>query len=183
VRKKVLVGLGVLVVALVAGGVSVALGTRQAPRVPRAALLDGAHFRPGAAAPDFRLPLVSDPHSYLALDQLRGHPVLLAFFASWCVQCAGELPVLEDFARSHPEARVVGVDSGDVLSRARAFIAQAGVAFPVLLDPEQALAIGSYGVGGVPASVFITRDQRVAGEQLGLLTAQALSSWEAVWLR
>ncbi|MGH2757868.1 MAG: TlpA disulfide reductase family protein, partial [Actinomycetota bacterium] len=136
-----------------------------------AALLGGAVYgilapaseeglQPGAA-PEFSLESLSG--ETLTSRQLRGHPVVLNFWASWCAPCREEAPLLEAKWREYREqgVRFVGVNIRDHEADARRFVERYGLSFPILRDPDQTLA-GELGVGlGLPQTFFISADWRL----------------------
>ena len=124
----------------------------------------------GGPAPEFALGSLSG--DTLSSRQLRGHPVVLNFWASWCAPCREEAPLLEAKWREYREqgVRFVGVNIRDHESDARRFVERYGLSFPMLRDPDQVLA-GELGVGlGLPQTFFITADWRliatVSGDEL-----------------
>lgn len=142
------------------------------------ALLAGAAYgivRPASdardEAPEFSLELL-DGSGRLGSDELRGHPVVLNFFASWCVPCREEAPLLESKWRQYRAegVRFVGVNIRDLPGDARAFVRRYGLTFPIVRDPGQALA-SQLDLVGLPQTFFITAEWKlaaqVAGEQLG----------------
>jgi cytochrome c biogenesis protein CcmG/thiol:disulfide interchange protein DsbE len=120
--------------------------------------------------PDFRLPLLNG--GTMSSDDLRGSPIVMNFFASWCPPCRDEAPVLEDAYHRYRDdgVRFVGVDVQDTASDARRFVRDFGISFPVVRDAERTLA-RALGVYGLPQTFFIDRDYNLlgvrAGERLG----------------
>ena len=107
---------------------------------------------------------------------LRGRPVLLNFWASWCVPaCVEEHPVLLDAQRRYgDELAVVGVLYEDRVEDARAFLARYGDGgWPNLIDPGGRLAI-EFGVTGPPESYLIDENGIVRHKQFGPFTTEAL---------
>jgi cytochrome c biogenesis protein CcmG, thiol:disulfide interchange protein DsbE len=132
----------------------------------------GEDVRPDAA-PEFSL--VSLSGQTLTSRQLRGHPVVLNFWASWCAPCREEAPLLEAKWREYREqgVRFVGVNIRDHEADARRFVDRYGLTFPIVRDPDQILA-DELGVGvGLPQTFFISEDWRLAaavsGEELSSL--------------
>jgi cytochrome c biogenesis protein CcmG/thiol:disulfide interchange protein DsbE len=142
-RARWALAAGVVVVALVvaelaSGGGSTATG-RAAPALPTKAL------RPPA----------------VDLAALRGKPVLVDFFASWCEPCAEEAPTLRKLSASLGDrARVVAVDWDDAGGPARAFVRKHGWAFPVLADTSGTVG-EKYGLVGLPTSFVIDPRGRI----------------------
>ncbi len=122
------------------------------------------------AAPSFTLPLLAGD-GRLALEALRGHPVLLNFWASYCEACKQEMPTLEAAYRRYRARGVVmvGVDTlGDVPSEARTLARTMGLTYPMVLDARQDVA-DRYNIAGLPTSVFIDADGRVRGTVVGAI--------------
>jgi cytochrome c biogenesis protein CcmG/thiol:disulfide interchange protein DsbE len=120
----------------------------------------------GGPAPAFSLRRL-DTSGTLALASLRGKPVVLNFWASWCVPCKGEAKMLEDaWQRYRSEGVVfVGIDWHDVKSDARRFLEHHGVTYPTVLDGSGSIT-DRYGVVGVPETYFIDRRGRLVGEHI-----------------
>ena len=116
-------------------------------------------------APDFTLARADGPGGSVKLSDLRGHVVLLDFWATWCPPCLAMLPTLDDLYREwHPRgAEFVGIDSdGPQLSRAelQAFLARQPSPYPVVLDDKE--VGGLYGVYSIPHLVVVGRDGAIA---------------------
>ncbi len=128
---------------------------------------------PGRAAPGFTLPTSGGGRVRLAA--LRGHPVVVDFFASWCTVCRTELPMLNHVVgKEQPRGlRLLLVDYQESAATARHFLLSLGIRRPALLDREGSVA-RRYGVGGLPVAVFITRTGRISAIQIGQLTASQL---------
>jgi cytochrome c biogenesis protein CcmG/thiol:disulfide interchange protein DsbE len=129
----------------------------------------------GRAAPDFTLqPL--DGGAPVTLASLRGRPVVLNFWATWCVPCFQEHPVLVSAARAFGErARFIGVIYEDSEEQVRGFLARQGSAYPSLVDPGSRTAI-AFGVFGVPETYFIDAEGRIAAKHIGPLDAESLAA-------
>ena len=128
----------------------------------------------GAPAPGFSLAdLDGNP---LRLADLRGRPVIVNFWASWCGPCVEEFPLLQRALDEHHAdgLAVVGIVFDDRSEAARAFLQRMGTAWPAAMDPNAAVA-SAYGVAAPPASFFIDRQGRVAGRQFGQLSADDLA--------
>jgi cytochrome c biogenesis protein CcmG, thiol:disulfide interchange protein DsbE len=120
----------------------------------------------GGPAPAFSLSRV-DESGKLALASLRGKPVVLNFWASWCVPCKGEATMLEQAFQQYRKQGVVfvGVDYHDVTGDARTFLSHHGVTYPSVLDGS-GLVADRYGVTGVPETYFIDRRGRLVGTHI-----------------
>jgi len=107
------------------------------------------------------------------LANQRGHVVFLEFYASWCTPCKISLPLVESFARSHPEVQVVPVDVGEPREIAVAF-AHEHALVNVAVDPR-ALSRGFFQLDGFPTMVVIDRRGRVRATWQGLNPAVELN--------
>jgi cytochrome c biogenesis protein CcmG, thiol:disulfide interchange protein DsbE len=128
-----------------------------------------------ATAPDFSLRRLNGEGS-LRLRTLRGKVVVLNFWASWCVPCKQEAPLLERAAERYRSAGVVvvGVDAQDFRSDARGFIERHGLTYPVVRDGGGS-TLTHYDVTGFPETWFVDRAGRVVGEHVrGPLTRARL---------
>lgn len=105
----------------------------------------------------------------VALSQLRGTPVVLNFWASWCVPCQEEASTLERAWRRQARPRGVlflGLDMQDVTSDARSFMRHYAIDYPNIRDPSNGVA-RTYGVTGVPETFFISAKGEIVGHVIG----------------
>jgi len=132
-------------VALTAAVVACAGGGRGSDAVARV----------GQPAPDFTEPLA--PSGTLSLSALRGHPVYLNFFATWCPPCNDEAPAIEALQRRYAARGldVVGVDVLEDAAKAEQFRSEHGLTYPEIVD-SGALS-RQYRIEGLPVHVFIDR--------------------------
>ena len=86
-----------------------------------------------------------------------GHASVLVFFASYCVPCRGEMPVLAKYVRTHSPSPVVvlAVDALDERQSARSMVKGDYVTFPVAFDPNGTVTSGVFGFGQIPETVFV----------------------------
>lgn len=123
----------------------------------------------GRPAPAFDLQTLDGQR--ISLDELRGSPVVLNFWASWCLPCREEAPLLTaaDTTYQPTGLRILGVVYQDSSENARDFMTRYGQAYPGLLDPDGRTAI-DYGVFGIPETFFIDGAGVVRARQVGALT-------------
>jgi len=123
------------------------------------------------SAPTFALERLDEDGS-LDLAGLRGKPVVLNFWASWCDPCKEEAPYLEQVWRAnrHRGLTVVGLDAKDFRRDARAFMRRFELTFPIVYDgPGKTLA--GYGVTGFPETFVIDREGRVVEAFVGAVNS------------
>jgi peptide/nickel transport system substrate-binding protein len=116
------------------------------------------------AAPALHLARL-DGHGAFSLAAHRGRVVFLDFWASWCEPCQASLPLVEAYARRHPEVDVVAVDSGESAPAAAAFARTHALA-NVVLDPDS-IATAAYGVSGYPTMIVVGADGMIRAKWVG----------------
>ncbi len=133
----------------------------------------GTGGQPGQRAPQFASTDLSGRP--VVLSAYRGHRVILNFWASWCVPCRAEFPVLRQLLTRHPDVVVLGVVFQDFDNPARAFLRSEGASWPGVRDPQGQIAT-AYEVGakpGIPVSILIDPGGRVADHHIGPLAGEA----------
>lgn len=117
----------------------------------------------------------------LSMEALRGRPLLLNFWATWCPPCVEELPLLNAFYGEHRAKgwQVLGL-AIDQPSNVRKFLERMPLDFPVMLGglggTDLARGLGNE-KGGLPFTVLFGADGSILKRKMGQLTAQDLQSW------
>jgi cytochrome c biogenesis protein CcmG/thiol:disulfide interchange protein DsbE len=136
----------------------------------------------GSPAPAFSLPVLGGPGS-VSLASLRGHPVVLNFWASWCEPCKAEAAVLErDWLHYRSHVQFFGIDYHDLPGDARTFVAAHRLTFP-MLDDGPGTVTGSYGISQVPETYVLNAKGTIVAHFAGPVTDPAFAARFAAVLR
>ena len=125
------------------------------------------------SAPSFTLALLDGKSFHFS--EHRGKPVLINFFASWCLPCRDEMPVLEKIVRNYQPKGVVflGIAVDDTEEKMKEFIKRYDVTFPVGLDKTAEIQ-KSFGLYGIPTTYFIDRNGMINYSHSGVVTEELL---------
>ncbi|MEO6487300.1 MAG: redoxin family protein [Thermoanaerobaculia bacterium] len=127
----------------------------------------------GRVAPAFALREVGTGNT-IGLEQFRGKPVVLNFWATWCGPCYEEHPVLVANARQlGSEVQFLGVVFQDSEDKIMKFLNERGAAYPTVVDDAGKTAI-AYGVGGVPETFFLDASGKIVSKFSGPLSTEEL---------
>jgi cytochrome c biogenesis protein CcmG/thiol:disulfide interchange protein DsbE len=135
----------------------------------------------GKAAPAFDLPSVafdnkSKPPAHMSQQDLRGHPRLVNFFASWCAGCQEEHAFLMQLAQ-RGGVEIVGMDYKDAEADLRHWIGVRGNPYAVVLADTAGDVGIDWGVYGVPETFVIDANGMIVHKQIGPMTPQA---WQEI---
>jgi thiol-disulfide isomerase/thioredoxin len=125
-------------------------------------------------APTFSFPALGHSSQRVSLGDYSGKPVIVNLFASWCVPCKQETPLLARFYRTEQaKVALVGLDENDVLGNAMSFTHSDGVSYPVGWDPQLSAA-DAYGVSALPQTFFLNSKHRIVDRIFGAVTLATL---------
>jgi cytochrome c biogenesis protein CcmG/thiol:disulfide interchange protein DsbE len=124
-------------------------------------------------APAFNLPRVDDPMQMISTQDLRGQVWLLNVWASWCVACRQEHPLLVELARTGA-LKVYGLNYKDKREDALGLLRKSGDPYVKSVSDTEGLVGIDYGVYGVPETFVIDKQGVIRYKQIGPITPEAL---------
>ncbi len=125
----------------------------------------------GDVAPNFRLQLGDDQGLYLS--DLAGRPVLINFWATWCGPCRLEMPEIVAHANNDSDLVVLAINVQEEQEPIAAFAGDFNMTMPVVRDVDADIR-DLYKVGGMPTSVFIDRQGKIATYWMGVMSPSKL---------
>ena len=169
--RRILVLLPLAIFLALAAVFVVRLGSGDPSRIPSALI--------GHPAPNTELPPVpglernGTPMPGITAADFKGNVTLVNVWASWCVPCHDEAPLLVQLA-ADPRIRVVGINYKDQPDNARRFLNRYGNPFAASGADQNGRASIEWGVYGVPENFLVGRDGRIAYKLVGPITPQNL---------
>ena len=127
----------------------------------------------GKPMPEFRLPRLDDPSVMVSSEELKGTPFLLNVWASWCVTCRYEHPVIQDLADTGRVA-IVGLNWRDPGDNAREWLNRFGDPYDFHLADEPGRVAIDFGVYAAPESFLIDAGGVVRYKRIGPLTPESI---------
>jgi peroxiredoxin len=130
-------------------------------------------------APSFCLKTLDG--NQVVLHDLKGKPILLKFWATWCPSCVEELPMMEKFSEGRKDQLVIlmAAIDGEKERKVQRRIKEKKITLPVLLDPKAKTA-RAYGVSFIPISFLINREGLIVGTVVGERDWVSPKAWLAV---
>lgn len=165
--KKIMIGV-VITCILAVGGVFFLAS--DGPKAGRAAAQET-----GEMAPDITVQKLDGTD--VKLSSLRGKPVFLNFWATWCPPCVGEMPHFEAlYPKYQDQIQFLAVSQDGNRNTVDSFIADKGYTFPVAWDSNQQ-AGQTYGIQAIPTSVLIDAEGKIIDIHVGGMSAGQLEAF------
>lgn len=125
------------------------------------------------SAPDFNMTLFEGGDFQLSAQ--KGKVVVINFFASWCVSCGEETPVIEKVSHKYAPQSVVflAIAVDDTEKKAKAFMQKRNMTIPAGLDKTGKIK-DAYGIYGMPTTFFVDKDGKVSYSHAGIVTEELL---------
>ena len=133
----------------------------------------------GSPVPDFALPMLEGgtQGESQTLSGLKGKPVVVNFWATWCLPCKEEMPLLDAYAEKFAgEMVLLGVNVGEDENQVQPFVDEVEIGFPILLDRDEQTA-DTYMVRNLPVTLFIDADGVLRAQHLGTLREDTLARY------
>jgi cytochrome c biogenesis protein CcmG/thiol:disulfide interchange protein DsbE len=171
-RRKLVVFLPLVLFLALAGLFFFRLGSGDPSKIPSALI--------GRAVPETILPALPNtefagkPVRGLTPDLFKGQVTLVNVWASWCVPCHDEAPLLMQMASDDRRYQIVGINYKDQADNARRFLGRYGNPFSAVGTDDNGRASIEWGVYGVPETFVVGRDGRIAYKLVGPISPENL---------
>lgn len=129
----------------------------------------------GKSIPEFTLPVLGQADQQVTHLELLGEPFLLNVWASWCVTCRVEHPVIEELAESG-KLKVIGLNYRDDPGDAQAWLQHFGNPFALILADESGRTAIDFGVYAAPESFLVDAQGFIVFKQIGALTQEIVQT-------
>ena len=160
--NRYLLPLGVFVVIAIFLAIGLGLDPREVP----SPLID-------KPAPAFSLPRLHEPAQAFSRDDMKGKVWLLNVWASWCVACREEHPVLVELSKTGV-VPIVGLNYKDERTDGLRWLNQFGNPYQLSAFDHEGLTGIDYGVYGVPETFLIDKNGIIRYKRIGVVTPEIL---------
>jgi len=127
----------------------------------------------GKPMPAFSLPLLGRDEVIVKSDDLIGEPFLVNFWASWCVTCRVEHPIIEELAKTGA-IRIIGMNFRDDPADAQAWLQRFGDPYDMIISDESGRTSIDFGVYAAPETFLVDENGVIVFKQLGALTPEVI---------
>ncbi len=129
----------------------------------------------GSSAPGFSLEALNGQE--VEFQDLRGYPIMINFWASWCGPCDSEMPLLQDrYNQYDSRLLILAVNASEPRQDVLDYINLKGLTFSILLDPDGSVQ-DLYGVHAYPTSFFVDADGVLQAQHIGTLSAAQIDQY------
>jgi cytochrome c biogenesis protein CcmG/thiol:disulfide interchange protein DsbE len=129
----------------------------------------------GKPVPDFDLPALFEPEQRYSPEAFAGAPYLVNFWASWCVTCRVEHPVIEELSK-RGLLRIVGMNFRDEEDAAKAWLRRFGDPYDIILFDENGRVSIDFGVYAAPETFLVDANGDIVFKHLGALTDEVIAA-------
>ncbi|MSQ32033.1 MAG: redoxin domain-containing protein [Dehalococcoidia bacterium] len=153
---RISIGIFLLVAAMLLVACESKQGTGSFALTPVDGVIGKSGLKVGNAVPDFTLK--TPDGADMSLSSLRGKPVVVNFWATWCEPCKQEMPHFQEAYDQYSKTdglAILAVNMNENGTKALAFFQEHNLSFPSVLDSDQKVAVGTFGIIGLPTSYFI----------------------------
>lgn len=165
-------GLGVLVLAALGAGIGIFTTKNQIAERDEVQLQAPVN---DSLAPNFKLENLSGDK--VQLIDLRGKTVMVNFWATWCIPCEAEMPLIEEYyQRYSPDLVVLAVNADEPPEDVKRFVDNLQLSFEILLDPGSRID-HLYQVRAFPTTFFVDKDGMIRFQHIGLLQEKQLAAY------
>lgn len=162
---------GILLAAVALFGILIGRANNTAGQLPGSGVVESGDPMVGQPIPDFELPVLGG--GTIQMSDLKGRPVLINYWTTWCPPCKEELPLLQERHDKYPDLVVLAIDTDEEEPVVRDYIEQHGYTFTVLLDFDWSVE-RLLGVHAYPTSIFVDANGIVRARYIGGMSAKVL---------
>jgi peroxiredoxin len=157
----IFIGVGAIIALVLSGTIQLG-GSNTAEGVAPLARLEE-----GSLANDFTLNDLEGGN--IRLSDLRGKPVVLNYWATWCVPCVEEMPMFQAYSEQYSNFTMIGINQAEGIDKVAPFVERMGLTYPVLLDLNSKVS-QAYKVFLLPTTFFIDEEGMIRFRHYGIMT-------------